>query len=114
MTDVIKYQELTPREKINLVILNSSPEVPALWKMMENVLALNVTEVLEIDDRIKRAEAMDVLFAMRKFYKDIRDMISLESDEHFAQTKAAAAQKELEDQENLEKIIFDQETGLTI
>jgi hypothetical protein len=114
MNELFRHKDLGMHEKHYLVVLNSSPEAKALWQLMENTIVLATEEAMDTDpaERAKRDAAVDKVHAMRQFYRDVRSMIQLEADQHIAGIRAAAAEKELQEQQNLERIIFEQETGI--
>lgn len=100
--------DLSVSEKQDLVLFSGTPAYKAILKLMETMLVEARDEAVLIapSKRDERLAALDTAHAMSQCFLRLKEKIRYITDEHLGLIKQAEAEKALEEQNNLEDILF--------
>jgi len=103
-------EQLTPREKIDLITFRSTTAVETWYKLLDIIIQNARDEAMEIapHETKRRLAAMDVAYAMDKGFRDLRNIVDAITQQHIADTKAIAAKELMMDKERIADIIVRQ------
>jgi hypothetical protein len=105
-----RFVELTEPERMNLVLLASSPNYDTLKKLfeMEVIQARDEAMAVPPHEKEKRLALMDVAYAIAQFSTHVQQRIESAILEHKGAIAVAAAREATQDRNFIEKVILNQ------
>lgn len=105
--------DLTDQEKMDLVVAATMPLFKTICKKLEGVVIRSRNRAMKTSpaNAAEQVAALTIAHAQQAMYEEFRGDIEFSMSEHIADVRLKVQQQDLEDQKNLEDVIFHNQTG---